>query len=142
MTTPRTLRVAITLSIATTGGALYYYLSDGGNPRKFDELMSSARDEVTDSYYTFRKKAEHLLSSQKQTAQSSTEHQTVEDASPGLNTTDKPKESNTEHAEIPSRSSSPFCHTCSGARIWVFAERLRITHLLNKYADTSTESRD
>ncbi|CAN8061436.1 unnamed protein product [Agarophyton chilense] len=140
MTNPKTLRAAVTLSIATTGGALYYYLSDGGKPQRFDELVSRARAELNDFFHVLRNKADIISSPQKLPHQSSAKIQTEEEISAtAIAGTPGGKD---EEEAIPCRSSSPYCHTCSGARIWVFAEKLRLTHLFNKYTDTATESRD
>lgn len=135
-----------TLSLGTTAVAAYYLLSDGGDPSvarsRVDDAVSQARDAIPVST---------SLQTSEGDAKASSEDVRERATTAGLaqNGEIEPVTSN----QVPDRNESPFprrntpyspqdtdlhpayhgCHTCSGPRVWFFAEKLGITRLKRRF---------
>lgn len=126
-----TVRVAALVSLATTGAAAYYFLSDGGDAAKLherlrdtraklDSTVSSARDWTISTASAVQAKGAALVADRQN-----------KDTNSIQNTSNQP-----EHTEdMQQRQTGAFCHTCSGPRIWFFAEKLRLKRRITPYPD-------
>lgn len=139
MTSPAMMRVALIGSLGVTGGGIYFYLSDGGDPKVAQEKMEDARQRVIQESEKLHIKgveglgqAKEVLENARVKVVETSRSILSKDEEKGLNpdpAVDQPKES---PAMEPARS---FCHTCSGPRIWFFAEKLRLKRRFTPYPD-------
>lgn len=137
MTNPRAVRGAAAISIATTGGALYYYLSNGGNSENLEHTVENIREKLIESLSAMERKGQQIALTAQEALDFTANNKPVEEAkSKEQLSVDKNEDSEQSRttSEIPS-----YCHTCSGARIWVFAEKLRLTRLFERQTEPPTD---
>ena len=138
MATPGAVRVAVAASVFFTGGAAYYYLSDGGNPEKLEQNLSDTTailsqtatklgDASTQLKQTVTTWKESIAS-----GKNDENSESISDDSEG-NPPEAIAELPTPAEKQPIRDG--FCHTCSGPRIWFFAEKLRLKRRFTPYPD-------
>ncbi|PXF41467.1 hypothetical protein BWQ96_08848 [Gracilariopsis chorda] len=133
MTNPRAVRGAVALSIATTGGALYYYMSDGGNPENLDHTVENVRGKLMESLHAIEQKGQQIASSAQEALKFSGNNNKQVEAN---NDEDFTVDKNEDAEQSRTTPEDPaYCHTCSGARIWVFAEKLRLARLLGRQTE-------
>lgn len=148
MSSPGVIRLAIFASVATTGGAIYYGLSDGGNPDRFREKVVQANESLA----TTAKKVHTCVSTTYDNASSAITtavEKTTQVSHPKLATKEPPATNEQvtpspqpSCEEIPPQREKPrssFCHTCSGPRIWFFAEKLRLKRRFTPHPDPPRE---
>lgn len=142
------VRIAVVASLATTGGAIYYRLSNGGDPdvarKKVEENVTKLENEVS----KFGEAGTAFLQKLK-TMTAGTQHIVSEGSHPtepvkaqSIETPDSGDETKTISQplrQINEDDSRPFCHTCSGPRIWFFAEKLRLKRRFTPYPDPPRE---
>lgn len=148
MSTVNLVRVAVVASLATTGGAIYYRLSDGGDPdvarKKVEENVTKLENKV----YKFGEAGTAFLQKLKtmtagvQHIESEGSHSTEPAKVQSNESSDSENETTTISPplrQINEDDSHPFCHTCSGPRIWFFAEKLRLKRRFTPYPDPPRE---
>lgn len=143
MSSPTLVRTAVVVSMVTTGGAIYYRLSDGGDPKvaqkKVEENIIALEGEVAKmgkAGAAFVDKLKALTSNAKEDIQELLDTHKSKDSS--VDAIDD-KDSPVYHEREPQMSTHPFCHTCSGPRIWFFAEKLRLKRRFTPYPDPPRE---
>lgn len=148
MSTLSLVRVAIVASLATTGGAIYYRLSDGGDPevarKKVEEKVNKLEREMSkfsETGVAFVQRLKALASDAQKTA--SGDPQPAENVKSQNNEPFKPQDGDEKTLppldHPPEGAAYPFCHTCSGPRIWFFAEKLRLKRRFTPYPDPPRE---
>lgn len=151
MSSPRVIRTAIAVSLITTGGAIFYKVSEGGSAEITQEKLSDAKVRLTaqverlasDVESTTNTTIERLKTASAQAASLISEASNSE-ASHGEKEEDRATADATT-ADTPSTKPEqgggrrPYCHTCSGPRIWFFAEKLRLKRRFTPYPDPPSE---
>ena len=149
MASPTLVRGAVILSVAGTTAAALYIASSGGDKDelvvKTDQAISWIRNKgeearsldvnamISDAQARMKSLSNTLTSTTPM--QKEREEATIANDK-GNKTTliiDKERDLSNPHAETPSKDTRiDFCHTCSGPRIWYFAERLNLTPRLKR----------
>lgn len=148
MSTVSLFRLAVVASLATTGGAIYYRLSDGGDPevarKKVEENFNKLENEVSkfgETGAVFIQKLKAMASGTQEIA-SEDSHSVVAAKAHKNESSDSEGDAPSippPPSPSPEDASHPFCHTCSGPRIWFFAEKLRLKRRFTPYPDPSRE---
>lgn len=136
MASPRTVRFAMTASVATTGAAAYYFLSEGGSPEKLDSNLRNTWANINDTVAAARSLSEATVGSLKAT-DTAVPAKKEDDIMPGEKSSgaeslERKKNPPTEQQQW---QTGAYCHTCSGPRIWFFAEKLRLKRRITPYPD-------
>lgn len=139
MASPGLVRLAITTSVAMTGAAAYYYLSEGGDPEKLDSNLRDTRAKIDSTVASARAWTEQTAEAVKShqdalpiPSVNAKEQNAVEGRSEG---TEAERSERLRKSETPERQTGARCHTCSGPRIWFFAEKLRLKRRITPYPD-------
>lgn len=141
MTSPGLVRAALAVSTIVTGGTIYYYVSNGGDPKIAQEKMEHARDRLVIECENLHVKGVDGLEQAKDIlGKAGVKANSILSKSSGAITADATSTENENENSKGVQSSSgigakPFCHTCSGPRIWFFAEKLRLKRRLTPYPD-------
>lgn len=153
MATPRAVKAAMILSVATTGGAMYYFLSEGGDPEKLDDNITNATEKLTqigakvsetsaklaETTSTFKETVSSWTVPKEQTEQHlTTERNPTDLHADTMHNAQKGADNSSTSMEMRFRNnqlSDSKCHTCSGPRIWFFAEKLRLKRRITPYPD-------
>lgn len=122
-------------SIVTTGGAAYYFVSDGGDPKKFEAKMRDARLKINETVANLdiRRIWPPAASSGKAVDNVAESVSAVADDGPQAGTGQL--EERGPRAMQQERQPGAFCHTCSGPRIWFFAEKFRLKRRITPHPD-------
>lgn len=156
MASPRFVRTAAAVSIVTTGAAAYYFLSDGGDHEKLEERLrdtrarldatvTSARNWTTAAAASVRTQlatGHHNGSVKKNDdgrAVGANIERTGEVHGQNAETAKREQERESERERSKGRETGGYCHTCSGPRIWFFAEKLRLKRRFTPYPDPPRE---
>lgn len=149
MASPAAVQAAITLSVLSTGGAMYYYLSEGGNSEvardnvieakkrllsESERLQAEAAKRIEQTKVAFGKAYERALEFAPTVLKDDASNIPKQDKNAN-------KEAGSENAVV-RHSENPdyqFCHTCGGPRIWFFAEKLRLKRRFTPYPDPPRE---
>lgn len=139
MATPAGVRLAIGASVLMTGGATYYFLSDGGDPHKLEENLSQTSAQLSETSTKIVEAGAQLKNSVVSWSQSlALSKDNVQEGDVEGHSTERDITQLQTDAEQPPAHSGyrePYCHTCSGPRIWFFAEKLRLKRRLTPYPD-------
>lgn len=143
MASPGLIRLSVAASVITTGAAGYYFLSEGGDSEK---LQSNLRDTTEKVYQVLpaatdwaERVANTVLAPQPATLPASVPL-AVEEEVPERQTQEARREaSDPETERLPLKQTGAHCHTCSGPRIWFFAEKLRLKRRITPYPDPSQD---
>lgn len=155
MSTPGIVRMAIAVSLCTTGGAIYYKLSEGGDPGIAQERLSDAKERLATDVERMASDMESTVNTTFERLKTVTETVTssiskasdpaptttgTETVSPTVTSEhDKPPVSENDEINMRDAAARPYCHTCSGPRIWFFAEKLRLKRRFTPYPDPPRE---
>lgn len=137
MTSPTAVRAAIALSVAATTGAIYYTVSEGGDSEKFNQWIQDKREVLSN---TLQVENATLLSNLPSTQNSIDNQNSAEESPDASSEVAQPipiQPSPT--AKIGQRAPGAYCHTCSGPRIWFFAEKLRLKRRFTPHPDPPRE---
>lgn len=140
MLKPKVVRAAVAVSLLTTGGTVYYCLSDGGDPDKLDmklaEISASlaerrerwldSGEKVREALSTWMKPTEELNAAVKSNSTTSSAEPNIDDQ-----TVSSHQQENGNTRAI--------CHSCSGPRLWFFAEKLRLKRRFTPHPDPSSD---
>lgn len=153
MATPRFVQAAAAVSILTTGAAAYYFLSDGGDRDKLDERLRNTRSKLDTTVTSARNWTAATAATVQTQVISSIHNRKQRDDEKGstetrIQPTGETKGEIVENVrrreerrmgEDNDRRRRGYCHTCSGPRIWFFAEKLRLKRRFTPYPDPPRE---
>lgn len=145
MASPSLVRTAATVSIITTGAASYYFLSDGGDPEKLDERLRDIRAKLNTTIKSARNWAAAVAGSVQTQVVGGRDDGSLLNGGEGaigsnVERMGQVKDGNAEKSMgKQERDTSGYCHTCSGPRIWFFAEKLRLKRRFTPYPDPPRE---
>lgn len=131
MATPKTVRLGVALSIATTGGALYYFLSDETNAEQLNATLVRTRNRISEFGNALKSRDTNVVHETVFVPQTSHSDQVPQQPPAGTTKTEQIVKDSEKSSTERSRRSA-YCHTCSGARVWVFAEKLRLNRLFER----------
>lgn len=153
MASPAFIRLSVGASIITTGAAAYYFLSEGGDPDKLQSNLRDTTNKVNQSLASASDWADRVRSTvtaplqpavvpaavpiaaeEQRTTHHKVQEQVQEKVQDGRDNADNPE----KKASAP-RQTGAHCHTCSGPRIWFFAEKLRLKRRITPYPDPVRE---
>lgn len=155
MASPGAVRGAVALSFTATTAAALYIVSEGGDPDKLRAWVSERRVAIEQftlaiqhNFKRFSTAAAISTSANQSLAQDNLSGQVTKDVAPPIAT--PVNTAAMETPAVPLQNSEPstreistehtgpdFCHTCSGPRIWYFAEKLnpRLKRRFTPYPD-------
>lgn len=152
MASPGLVHAAIAISVITTGGAMYYYVTDGGDVEVAREQIDMVKERLVSGSERLRTESANSFAYIKDVFERTRE--TVSKASHGafsnkniqlsengdFTRTESGDGASTEVENKPRMvKERPLCHTCSGPRIWFFAEKLRLKRRFTPYPDPPRE---
>lgn len=154
MASPILLRTAAAVSVATTGAGAYYVLSEGGDAGKVEKNLRDIRTKVESTITAIETYVSNLgppalplnavaveASGPKPSDVEPASRADAESSEESLidgQVTER-QEHVTRDTQQPERVTGAFCHTCSGPRIWFFAEKFRFKRRVTPYPDHSRD---
>lgn len=158
MTTPRAVRAAVGLSVVTTGAAAYYMLSDGGDQETLNSRITETGAKLAETGSKIADASNKLAergvergtelkgklhswtqSAMKEgTTQENLQRNSAEESIASTNAEDGTNNADRQTSGTLEKKGT-YCHTCSGPRIWFFAEKLRLKRRFTPYPDPPRE---
>ena len=135
------------LSIIVTGGALLYIASDGGDEQVLrtrtrhlaTRIDKSLVETVGEERYTSMRSAVDKVISYKPEADKPETEKPVPEPLAVETIALQHQQQQQQQKDTPPRRGSAFCHTCSGPRLWYFADKFRIKRRIGPYPDPSLD---
>lgn len=144
MASPGLVKGAAALSIGATTGAAAYAVSEG-DPEKLKAWLRTAQDSAGAALGRWQAIASQFLDDTRSTFASAAApgaSDAAEQASSETAAPDTVSQDAAAHGLLPrsaERQTGAYCHTCSGPRLWFFAEKLRIKRRFTPHPDPARE---
>ncbi len=142
MATPGAMRGLRALSLCATGAAVLYVLSDGGDVAVLEQRAEAARARAETLPAELKAAYERVVAMipVPSPAAASVTENSEKSSNTEAEAVQRPQAQATQQAT--ERPETPFCHTCTGPRIWYLADKFRFKRRISPHPDPSSQDEE